>query len=93
MLALLRPRRITLGEVGIAIVWENIREGRFWRLVSPRRSRRRDGCLGAVADRGQRCRLALGCVQGFFEVRQATKARHVAKADRAGEADRLERAA
>src|SRR6202035_4220308 len=78
---------ITRGSVGIAVVREKIRALR--RLAPPRHHHRRDGGLGAAADRCQRCRLAVGCLQTLFKAGQTGKARRLAEASRRGEACRL----
>src|SRR5882724_11137100 len=78
-------RRVKRGEeqlwrrVGIAAVRGKIRWVRLWRLAPPPYHHRRDGRIGASADRGQRCRLAVGCLQRLAKARQIAKARHVTK--------------
>src|SRR4051794_4563382 len=61
-------------------------------LAPPPHRRRRDGGIGASADRGQRCRLAVGCLQRLVKARQIAEAHHLAKAGHVGEACHLAKA-
>ena len=73
---------ITLGEVGIAVVSGKFARVRLWRLAAPPRHHRRDGRVAASADRGQPCRLAVGCLQGLVKAGKSPNASHLAKARR-----------
>src|SRR5260370_26506279 len=48
-------------------------------LAPPPHPRRRDGGIGAAADRGQRCGLAFAYLQELVKARKIAKARHLAK--------------
>src|SRR5882672_8369856 len=61
-------------------------------ILAPPHHHRRAGRIAAAADRGQQCRLAVGCLQKLVEARQMGKARHLAKASRLGEACSLAKA-
>lgn len=76
-----REQKITPGGKGIAVVRKKIRRCRLWRL-DPRRRHHRDSRLGASADRGQPCRLAVGRLQKVGKARQIAKARRLVEASR-----------
>jgi N-acetylmuramoyl-L-alanine amidase len=61
-------------------------------LALPPHHHRRNGRIGTSANRGQRCRLAFGCLQKLAKARQIADARHLAKASHPGEACRLAKA-
>ena len=83
------PRQeITLGEAGGAVVGEKSSGNPPWRLAAPTYHHRRDRRIGAAADRGQRCRLAVGCLQGLGKARQSSP-KHVASPKRTVFAKRI----
>src|SRR4051794_26680204 len=61
-------------------------------LAPPPHRRRRDGGIGASADRGQRCRLAVGWFHRLVKARKIAKARHLVEASPLDEACRLAKA-
>ncbi len=84
---------VTLGESGDCRRQEKIRPVRLWRLAPPPHHRRRDGRLAAAADRGQPCRLAVGCLQGLVKAGQSPNVRRqasIAKARRRAKAGRFQ---
>src|SRR5450631_4652955 len=63
--------------------------GRLCRLAPPPHHHRRDGRFGVSADRGQRCRLAVGYLKKLTKARQTANPVYLAKASHLGKACRF----
>ncbi len=68
------------------------RQYRFGILAPPPHHHRRDGRNDASADRGQRCRLAVGCLQRLVKADQTAKAGQIAKARHFAQASHFDEA-
>src|SRR6478672_6925617 len=75
-----REEKSLLEKAGIAVVREKTRPITLRYLATPSCYDRRDGRVGASADRGQRCRPAVESRQGLFKAQQITKTRHLGEA-------------